>query len=114
MKVKKIDGDIHFTDGSTIAFDHRQDCCEIVYADVNQLKDTSFMSEEFSSIEDLHIEIVDGIGVKINDYFIPCYNEQNGFYNGDVTVSVYNSEYELIKEVTIGVDLTQYKLNKRR
>lgn len=86
MKIIKIDDDfVEFDDGTKITSVHYQDCCEHVYADFKQLKDTNIMMEDFDEIK---IEKVLGSGFKIGAYFVPCYNSQNGYYNSDLSLAI--------------------------
>jgi len=86
MKIIEINEDgIKFDDGTTIIDEHRQDCCEHVYADWKQLKDTGFLGKE---IEEIKIEGVEDLGFRINQYFVPCYNEQNGYYGDDLILII--------------------------
>lgn len=64
--------------GIVIKYHHDQDCCEVVYADFKQLLDTTFQTEK---LVDIKIEQVPGSGFRINGYFVPCYNQQNGYYS---------------------------------
>ena len=74
---------IEFTDGFTIADMHEQDCCENVFADWEYLLDEC----PVGSVLDVNrFERVPDAGIKIGGYFIPCYNQQNGYYSSDLTV----------------------------
>lgn len=78
-KVKKIDSDgILFDNGAMISDYHEQDCCESVYCDFEQADDL-FRNAIFTG--EPIIEGVEESGIKINGYFIPCYNSQNGYYS---------------------------------
>ena len=79
---------LELSDGTTIHFHHEQDCCENVYADLSALEDTGFETDGNLTLNNLHISLVKGYGVKINSYGIPCYNEQNGYYDSSITVIV--------------------------
>jgi len=83
--IRDVVGGVKFSDGTVIYDNHEPDCCEHVYADWNALDDTTFFDEEFDSIK---IEKVDGVGFRINTYFVPCYNIQEGGW--------YSSNLELI------------------
>lgn len=85
MKVISIDEKIVFDDGSTVEDFHEQDCCEHVYADFSQLADTNIMEREF---DDIQIEGVESSGFRINGYFVPCYDEQNGYYSGMLSLII--------------------------
>lgn len=86
MKIKNItEEEILFNDGTVVTYNHDQDCCENVYADFNALKDTDIFDKEF---KDVKIEGVNGSGIKMNGYFIPCYNEQNGYYSSNLEIVI--------------------------
>ena len=81
------DGGILFDDGMLLIGNHDQDCCEHVYADWSALKDEAgLMDTDFSN---LGIERRENrknrTGIRIcgsgRKFFVPCYNEQNGYYN---------------------------------
>lgn len=98
MKIIKIeDGAILFNDGTTITDFHYQDCCEHVYADFSQLKDTTIFNEEINEIK---IEGVEGSGFRLNGYFVPCYNSQNGYYSSDLALIITSPGKEK-KEIDI-------------
>ena len=99
MKIKKItDENILFDDGTKIISEHNQDCCENVYADFKQLKDTDILSKDFKKIE---IEGVKDSGIRLNGYFIPCYNEQNGYYGSDLEIIIkYPNGDKLTKDIS--------------
>ena len=93
MKIIEItDEKITFDNGTTLTDHHDQDCCENVYADFKQLKDTDVMTHEFN--EHLEIEGVENAGFRIDKYFIPCYNEQNGYYSSDLSIIIRKSDVE--------------------
>jgi hypothetical protein len=72
---------------------HRQDCCEHVYADFSALEDTTFFDElkgknlTAKEVAD-NIELVEGMGFRIFGYFVPCYDVQNGYYSGNLTLII--------------------------
>ena len=85
MKITNISEDeILFSNGSRLTFDHVQGCCEHVYAEFRALLDTPAMSFEFS--DNPPIEVVDGSGFRIEGWFVPCYNVQNGYYSSNLTL----------------------------
>jgi hypothetical protein len=89
MKVIKIDETgLEFDDGTKISDIHQQDCCEHVYADWQQLKDTDILNKE---IDEIKIEGVKDSGFRLNGYFIPCYNEQNGYYGDELSLEITKS-----------------------
>ncbi len=85
MKAIKIDKKgILFDDGTTISHSHYQECCEEVYADWEQIEEL-FRQSEFDEIK---IEGVKGSGFRLNGFFVPCYNEQNGYYGSDLDLII--------------------------
>lgn len=83
MKILKItECSIEFDNGKEITFEHDQECCEINYADFEQL-DSLARDVDFS--EPLVFEECD-YGFRfgnppINMFFVPCYSMQNGYYS---------------------------------
>ena len=103
MKLIKIDEALHFDNGTVVTDWHGQDCCEHVYADWDQLKDTDVMDHEFP--EDLKIEGLEESGIKIDGYFVPCYNEQNGYYSNDLEIEIkYPNKKKEIIDITSFVE----------
>lgn len=108
MKIEKWNDDcIWFTDGSTISYDHYQECCEYNWADFSVLE-VFYQDEEFNNFE---IIPVNEYGFLLSlelptpdwwvcDYtptkkiFIPCYSEQNGYYSSDITIIIRGPERE--------------------
>lgn len=85
MRLKEIGDGLLFDDGTTVQDYHQQTCCEHVYADWQQLQDTTIWDEEF---DDVVIEGVPNAGIRVNKYFVPCYNEQNGYYSSNLRITV--------------------------
>lgn len=83
MRILKItECSIEFDNGKEITFEHDQECCEINYADFEQL-DSLARDVDFS--EPLVFEEFD-YGFRfgnppINMFFVPCYSIQNGYYS---------------------------------
>lgn len=93
MKIVKIsEKGLLFDNGTSIEDLHEQDCCEHVYADWSQLEDTDVKSHDFN--EQISIEKVEGSGFRIEGYFIPCYNEQNGYYGSDLSLEIKEKDKE--------------------
>lgn len=106
MKIEKWNDDyIWFTDGSTISYDHYQECCECNYADFSVLE-VFYQDEEF---DDFEVIPVNDCGFLLSlelpkrdttnpDYtstkkiFIPCYSDQNGYYSSDLTIIIRGPE----------------------
>ena len=86
MRLIKInENSLEFDNGTIIEDQHNQDCCEHVYADWRQLEDTDILSKEIGKIK---IEGVKDSGFRLNGYFIPCYNSQNGYYGDDLALII--------------------------
>ncbi len=89
MKIEEVNSKyILFDNGSRITFDHDQDCCELNYADFEQIEEQA-KSCEFD--EKLIFEAVENSGFRFGSagtpmFFIPCYSEQNGYYSGDIDI----------------------------
>lgn len=118
MKIKEInDKNIVFDNGYILKYYHEQDCCECVYADFKVLKDynVSTKTGKTINIKDVDfnenlIDLIEGIKdlgfnmvSKIREkFFVPCYNEQNGYYNDEL-------ELYLKKEKGVEkLDITNY------
>lgn len=118
MKIKEIkEEEILFDNGYVLKYYHDQDCCEHVYADFDMIKqynvstvtgmtiniyDIDF-NEDLGSlvkgIEDAGFNMISKIG---ENFFIPCYNEQNGCYNDCL-------ELILVKgKITEHLDISEY------
>ena len=87
MRVKEIkENYILFDDGTLVVAVHDQAVGEHVYADFKVLLDSPFMDIEFN---DIKIELVKGAGVRINNFFVPCYNVQDVIcYSSDLSIYV--------------------------
>ncbi len=87
----EVQGGIEFDNGWIMCDCHYQDCCESVFADWNHLKDEAGINYDFNE-ETFRIEGVDE-GIRFGDngvmFFVPCYNEQNGYYNSDLVIQMY-------------------------
>ena len=98
MKIIKItDEAITFNDGTEITHNHDQDCCENVYADFRSLKDQDIKQKEIKRIS---IVGVKDAGFRLNGYFIPCYNSQNGYYSDNLELIItYPNGDKLVKNL---------------
>lgn len=122
MKIKKINEEnIIFDNGYKLEYYHKQDCCEWVYADFAVLKsynvstktgkrikieDIDFcesLEELISGIENMGFNMISKIGEK---FFVPCYNEQNGYYSDKLELILYE---EKIREK---IDISEFVEDK--
>ena len=122
MKIKSWNDEcIFFTDGSTISYEHEQDCCEVNWADFSVLE-VFYQDEEF---DDFEVIPEDDCGFLLElkqrntelcwdyDYiptkkiFIPCYSEQNGYYSSDLTIIIRGPEREP-KDIDLNCELRLY------
>lgn len=81
---------IFFTDGTEITYDHYQNCCEINYADFEQIDNIAI--DTIFETDNLMFQPVDGYGFRFGNenkmFFVPCYSKQNGYYSDEVTIYV--------------------------
>lgn len=97
MRIKKITKEaIIFDNGNTITYDHEQDCCEMNYADFDQLDD---LARGYNFKEDLKFEAVKNAGFRFGDhpsrmFFVPCYSYQTGYYTTEIDI-FYNGNKTL-------------------
>jgi len=107
MKILEIADDcIKFDNGYELEYYHSQDCCENVYADFEILKTYNLSTKtgekinikeiDFEESLDNLIQEIKGTGFNITSkigekFFIPCYNEQNGYYSSDLELILYKS-----------------------
>lgn len=89
MKIKDINSDgITFDNGATLTHYHSQDCCEHVYADWESLKtEVGVMDHNFATTP--IIEFIKDSGIRVEGFFVPCYNSQNGYYSSQLEL-VFN------------------------
>ena len=123
MKIERInDSGIIFNNGTKLSDYHSQDCCENVYADWEYLKQYNVLPSTGETISIYDIEFDDSItnnidyeknmGIKLisktgDKWFIPCYNEQNGYYSSNLNLII---EFE--DKPTITIDITDYVEDK--
>lgn len=91
MKIKKVtENEIIFTNGKCIYFEHFfQDCCEVNYADFTQVELSAY-DVEFDE-NNMIFEESDDFGFRFGSvntpmFFIPCYSDQNGYYDSSVDI----------------------------
>lgn len=108
MKIKEInEKNIIFDNGYKLEYYHEQDCCEMVYADFEVLKSYNVSTKtgknikieeiDFSEslreiavgVEKMGFNMISKIGEK---FFIPCYNDQNGYYSSDLELILYKEK----------------------
>lgn len=116
MKIIKIDEKkITFNNGYELKYYHEQDCCERVYADFSMLKTYNVSTKTgkniniqeidfYENLEDLiegklgcGFNLISKIGEK---FFVPCYNEQNGYYSSDLKLILQKSDEKEITDIS--------------
>lgn len=116
MKIKQIDEDeIVFDNNYELRYYHEQDCCESVYADFEMLKNYNVSVKtgkninikeiEFVETLELLIDGVPGAGFNIisiigEKFFIPCYNEQNGYYSSNLELILDKGKTQEIMDIS--------------
>lgn len=121
IKIVEITEDyIKFSNGYKLIYKHQQDCCENVYADfeyakqyntLGSYKDKTIFDVEFEVdfyVND-GIKLVKDLGFVIfsanvhggyyttgSPIFIPCYNEQNGYYSTNLILQLIDSDSGVI------------------
>lgn len=71
-----------------IDFDHEQRCFEKVYASDEYFENGETPIMKIQNVDELVIESVEDLGIRINTHLIPCYSIQNGNYSNVVNISV--------------------------
>lgn len=100
MRIKQIyDDKVEFDDGTVVSAYHSQDCCESVWADFHSLVGQPRI-DYVDFPEDLDIEVVPDFGFRMNKYFVPCYNQQNGYYSSSLSLIIEKPSGEK-KEISI-------------
>lgn len=99
-RIKEVTEDgIFFENGLKLISYHAQDCCENVYADWEYIKEEIRTYEKF---DEILIEKVENAGFRIQFktrniydyyYFIPCFNEQNGYYSNELMLFLVKNDY---------------------
>jgi len=100
-KVNITDDGIDFN-GIALCDYHSQDCCENVYADWSAMQD--YVEQiEGKKFKTLTIKAVDEMGLLLcfDDVkvLIPCHNEQNGYYSGDLELQIERDN--IIKKIDV-------------
>lgn len=116
MKIKEIKEDgIIFDNGYELEYYHEQDCCEHVYADFDILSNYNLSTKigktinikEIDFKEELE-ELIEGIQEqgfnmvsKIEEkFFVPCYNEQNGYYSSELELILRKGKTKEIIDIS--------------
>ena len=105
--VETIEDGIKFSDGTEISTYHSQDCCEHVYADWSYILENDFPK----NIRGISISIVPNSGIllhfelgnpheKVPPIFVPCYNEQNGYYSSNLELIASNGNAYFVVDVS--------------
>ena len=116
MKIKEINKEkIVFDNGYELEYYHEQDCCEHVYADFEVVKDynVSTKTGKIINIKDIdfeeHLEyLIQGIEnegfnmiSKIGEkFFVPCYNEQNGYYSSELELILKRGKAKEVMDIS--------------
>ena len=116
MKIKQIDEDeIVFDNNYELRYYHEQDCCESVYADFEMLKNYNVSVKTGKNINIKEIEFVETleslvegvpqagfniISITGEKFFIPCYNEQNGYYSSDLELILVKDKTREIMDIS--------------
>lgn len=116
MKIKQIDEDkIVFDNNYELRYYHEQDCCESVYADFEMLKNYNVSVKTGKNINIKEIEfaetlesLVEGvpqagfniISITGEKFFVPCYNEQNGYYSSDLELILVKDKTQEIMDIS--------------
>ena len=110
MKIESVtQKEIVFNNGNKITFDYYKECCEINYADFEQIEENA-LTEEFE--EDLIFE-QEKTGFRFGNvgkmYFIPCYSEQNGYYTCKIDIYYSKNKKMINIECEEVVDYKKFK-----
>ena len=90
MKIVRVASEgILFTNGKMIYSNHEPECCEVNYADLEQLEVSGY-EVEFDE-DSMVFEKLDDYGFRFGSvntpmFFIPCYSDQNGYYDSTVDI----------------------------
>lgn len=91
----KFDDMLYLPNGYKIISYHSQSCCEQVYADFSVLDDTAFYKDNFDKVV---LEGCDG-GFRVNGYFVPCYDIQNGYYSNNLKILLLDGEDNILQQI---------------
>lgn len=90
MRIKEIKEDsVVFDNGTVVSGLHEQDCCESVWASFKNLVGQPGVDyHDFPDAIESVVEVVPEFGFRLDKYFIPCYNSQNGYYSSDLSLVI--------------------------
>lgn len=116
MKIKNItESNIIFDNGYEMEAFHDRDCCEDVYADFSVLQNYNISNitgktiniREIDFEENLNklVKGIEGQGFNLiskigENFFVPCYNEQNGYYSSNLTLILHKQEEKETLDIT--------------
>ena len=123
MKIVMIEENyIEFDSGTIISMTHSQDCCENVYADCSALRDYNILPSTGQAItigdiaftDDIEncIEQVPDMGFNLisadgSKWFVPCPNEQNGYYSDELTMRIKRDGKTIMMDLTGCTEYTE-------
>lgn len=88
MKIARYEESfLEFDNGSTITGDYEQDCCEHNYIDFEQLEETALNHDFYEgTFKIIPCEYGFRFGDHRRTFFVPCYSNQNGYYNSNINI----------------------------
>lgn len=116
MKIKEItESKIIFDKGYILNYFHDQDCCEQVYADFTVLETYNVSTKTGKNINIKEIDFEENLnklvkGIKGQGFnmiskigekfFVPCYNDQNGYYSDKLELILYKKDSKETLDIT--------------
>jgi len=116
VKIKNItESNIIFDNGYELEAFHDRDCCEDVYADFSVLQTYNVSNRTGNTINIREIDFeenlnklvkgIEGQGFNLiskigENFFVPCYNEQNGYYSSNLTLILHKQEEKETLDIT--------------